>query len=105
MERYDAQNPPFICKTCAKPCGEAHTLLIHSVLAHDKEFVMQLYMDLVQVLSFGAPNNTPQLQDQIGNDPKFYDSLADIIAATIENGKFYSYIVKENNVLIVSFFF
>ena len=90
MERYDAKNPPFICKTCAKPCGEVHALLIHSVLAHDKEFVMQLYMNLVQVLSFGAPNNTSQLQDQIGND-----FLADIIAATIGNGKSYSYIVKK----------
>ena len=45
-----------------------------------------------------APSNTIQLQDQIGND-----SLAKIIAATIENGKFYSSVVKKQQ-LIVNFF-
>ena len=37
MERYNGVSPPFICSSCPKKTfGDCHSLLIHSVLAHDK---------------------------------------------------------------------
>ena len=44
MERYDAANPPFICSSCPKKTfGDCNSLLIHSMLAHDKSYVMELH--------------------------------------------------------------
>lgn len=44
MERYNAANSPFICSSCPKKTfGDGHSLLIHSVLAHDKSYVMELH--------------------------------------------------------------
>ena len=44
MERYDAANPPFICSSCPKKSfGDCNSLLIHSMLAHDKSYVMELH--------------------------------------------------------------
>ena len=44
MERYDGLNPPFVCSSCPKKTfGDCHSLLIHSVLAHDKAYVMELH--------------------------------------------------------------
>ena len=44
MERYNGLHPPFICSSCPKKSfGDCHSLLIHSVLAHDKAYVMELH--------------------------------------------------------------
>ena len=44
MERYNGLNPPFVCSSCPKKTfGDCHSLLIHSVLAHDKAYVMELH--------------------------------------------------------------
>ena len=44
MERYNGVNPPFICSSCPKKTfGDCHSLLIHSVLTHDKSFVMKMH--------------------------------------------------------------
>ena len=44
MERYNGLHPPFICSSCPKKTfGDCHSLLIHSVLAHDKAYVMELH--------------------------------------------------------------
>ena len=44
MERYNGRHPPFICSSCPKKTfGDCHSLLIHSVLAHDKAYVMELH--------------------------------------------------------------
>ena len=44
MERYNGVNPPFICSSCPqKTFGDCHSFLIHSVLAHDKSYVMELH--------------------------------------------------------------
>ena len=50
MERYNGFNPPYICYSCPKvffgpkkTFGDCHSLLIHSVLAHDKYYVMELH--------------------------------------------------------------
>ena len=51
MERYDAANPPFICSSCPRKtygyCDQAFldcdSLLIHSVLSHDKAYVMEMH--------------------------------------------------------------
>ena len=44
MARYNGFNPPFVCSSCPKKTfGDCHSLLIHSVLAHDKAYVMELH--------------------------------------------------------------
>ena len=44
MERYNGVSPPFVCSSCPKkPFYDCHSLLIHSVLAHDRAYVMELY--------------------------------------------------------------
>ena len=44
MERYNVLHPPFVCAFCPKRTyGDRHSLLIHSVLAHDKAYVMELH--------------------------------------------------------------
>ena len=44
MKRYNGVNPPFVCSSCPKKTfGDCHSLLIHSVLAHDKAYVMELH--------------------------------------------------------------
>ena len=44
MKRYNGLNPPFVCASCPKKTfGDCHSLLIHSVLAHDKAYVMELH--------------------------------------------------------------
>ena len=44
MERYNGVNPPYICSSCPKKTfGDCHSLLIHSVLAHDKSYVRELH--------------------------------------------------------------
>ena len=44
MVRYNGVNQPFECSSCPKKTfGDCHSLLIHSVLAHDKAYVMELH--------------------------------------------------------------
>ena len=45
MKRYNGVNQPFICSSCPrqKTFGDCHSLLIHSVLTHDKSFVMDMH--------------------------------------------------------------
>ena len=44
MERYNVNDFPFTCSSCPKKTfGDCHSLLIHSVLAHDKAYVMELH--------------------------------------------------------------
>ena len=44
MGRYNVNDFPFTCSSCPKKTfGDCHSLLIHSVLAHDKAYVMELH--------------------------------------------------------------
>ena len=44
MERYNVNDFPFTCSSCPKKTfGDCHSLLIHSVLAHEKAYLMELH--------------------------------------------------------------
>ena len=44
MVRYSGVNQPFECSSCPKKTfADCDSLLIHTVLAHDKAYVMELH--------------------------------------------------------------
>ena len=95
MERYNGLHPPFICSSCPKKTfGDCHSLLIHSVLAHDKAYVMELHdqaspsepidNSLVQLLVPQVPLVQPNvtesdeaLAEDVEINPPHGDSSAD----------------------------
>ena len=88
MERYNGLNPPFVCSSCPKKTfGDCHSLLIHSVLAHDKAYVMELHdqaspsepidNSLVQLLVPQIPLVQPKVAEEAEINPPLGDNSAD----------------------------
>ena len=88
MERYNGLHPPFVCSSCPKKTfGDCHSLLIHSVLAHDKAYVMELHdqaspsepidNSLVQLLAPQIPLVQTKVAEEAEINPPLGDSSAD----------------------------